>query len=316
MPEKKIIAVVGATGAQGGGLVRAIINDPGSGFTARALTRDVTSEKAKALATRGVEVVPADLDDVGSLKRAFAGAYGVFCLTNFWEHFSPEKEYVQARAQAEAAKAAGVPHAIWSTLEDTRKWVPLSDNRMPTLMGKYKVPHFDAKGEVESEFTKLGLPVTFLLTSFYWENMIFFGMGPKKGPDGVFQFTLPMGDKKLPGIAVDDIGKCALGIFQKGTEHIGKTVGIAGEHLTGEEMAAAMTKAFGQAVRYNAVTPEQYRGFGFQGAEDLGNMFQFKRDFNDEYCRSRNLAVARSLNPELQTFEVWLARNKSRIPLA
>jgi hypothetical protein len=64
------------------------------------------------------------------------------------------------------------------------------------------------------------------------------------------------------------------------------------------------------------VTPEQYRGFGFQGAEDLGNMFQFKRDFNEEYCRSRNLAVARSLNNELQTFEVWLARNKSRIPLA
>ena len=201
MAEKKIIAVVGATGAQGGGLVRAIINDHGLGFTARALTRDVTSEKAKALAKLGAEVVQADLDDVSSLKRGFAGVYGVFCLTNFWEHFSPEKEYAQARSQAEAARAAGVQHVIWSTLEDSRKWVPLSDNRMPTLMGTYKVPHFDAKGEADREFMKLSVPTTFLLTSFYWENMIFFGMGPKKGPDGILQLTLPMGDKKLPGIA-------------------------------------------------------------------------------------------------------------------
>ena len=145
MADKQIIAVVGATGAQGGGLVRAIVNDPGSGFAVRALTRDVNSDKAKALAKLGAEVVTANLNDAGSLARAFAGAYGVFCLTNFWEHFSPEKEYAQAQAQAAAAKQAGVQHAIWSTLEDTRKWVPLTDNRMPTLMGKYKVPHLDRK---------------------------------------------------------------------------------------------------------------------------------------------------------------------------
>ncbi len=315
MADKKIIAVVGATGAQGGGLVRAIVGDPGSGFSARALTRDANSDKAKALTKLGAEVVSADLDDVASLKRAFTGAYGLFCLTNFWEHFSPEKEYAQAKNQAEAAKQAGVQHVIWSTLEDTRKWVPLSDDRMPTLMGKYKVPHFDAKGEVEREFTNLGLPVTFLLTSFYWDNLIMFGMGPKKGPDGTLLFTLPMGDQKLSGIAVEDIGKCAFGIFKSGQEYIGKTVGIAGEHVTGGEMAAAMAKALGQTVRYNAVTPGEYRAFGFKGAEDLGNMFQFKRDFNEVFCGARNLAVARSLNPGLQTFDDWLARNKSRIPL-
>ncbi len=315
MADRKIIAVVGATGAQGGGLVRAIVSDPDKTFIARALTRDVHSDKAKALAKLGAEVVSADLDDAAGLKRAFAGAYGVFCLTNFWEHFSPEQEYAQAKRQAEAAKAIEVQHVIWSTLEDTRRWVPLSDNRMPTLMGQYKVPHFDAKGEADREFNKLGLPVTFLLTSFYWDNMISFGMGPKKGPDGTLLFTLPMGDKKLPGIAVEDIGKCAFGIFKRGQEYIGKTVGIAGELLTGEEMAAAMTRAFGQTVRYNAVTPEQYRAFGFKGAEDLGNMFQFKSEFNDVYCRSRNPALARTLNPTLQTFEVWLNQNKSRIPL-
>jgi len=316
MAEKKIIAVVGATGAQGGGLVRAIANDKGSGFVARALTRDVNSEKAKALGKLGAEVVAANLDDAESMKRAFAGAHGAFCLTNFWEHFSPEKEYAQAKTQAMAAKHAGLRHVIWSTLEDTRQWVPLSDDRMPTLMGKYKVPHFDAKGEADQEFKKLAVPTTFLLTSFYWDNLIFFGMGPKKGPDGILSFTLPMGDKKLPGIAAEDIGKCTLGIFKKGIEYIGKTVGIAGEHLTGSQMASALTKALGQPVRYNAVTPEQYRGFGFPGADDLGNMFQFNQDFSEAFCEPRNPAIALNLNPSLQTFEVWLTHNKQRIPLS
>jgi uncharacterized protein YbjT (DUF2867 family) len=316
MADKKIIAVVGATGAQGGGLVRAILNDPTSGFAVRALTRKVDSDKAKELKKLGAEVVAADLDDVASLKKAFAGAYGAFLLTNFWEHFSPEKEFEQAKNMAQAAKQAGVQHVIWSTLEDTRKWVPLHDNRMPTLMGKYKVAHFDAKGEADKLFTELAVPTTFLLTSFYWENMIFFGLGPKKGPDGKLAITYPMGDKKLPGIAVDDIGKTALAIFKKGKEFIGKTVGIAGEHLTGNQMAAALTKALGQDVRYHDVSPEEYRHFGFPGAEDLGNMFQFKRDFEDVFCGARNPAVARALNPSLQSFETWLSENKSRIPLS
>ena len=315
MTEKKLIAVVGATGAQGGGLVRAIVNDPSSGFVARALTRDVNSDKAKALAKLGAEVAAADLDDVESLKRAYGGAYGTFCLTNFWEHFSPEKELAQAKNMAQAAKHAQLQHVIWSTLEDTRKWVPLSDNRMPTLMGKYKVAHFDAKGEADRLFADLGVPTTFLLTSFYWENLIYFGAGPKKGPDGRLALTYPMGDKKLPGIAAEDIGKCALAIFKKGREFIGKTIGIAGEHLTITQMAAALTKALGQEVRYNEVTPEAYRKSGFPGAEDMGNMFQFKRDFNDAFCGPRNPSVARSLNPSLQSFETWLAQNKQRIPL-
>ncbi len=315
MAEKKIIAVVGATGAQGGGLVRAILSDASSGFAARAITRDVTSDTAKELAKLGAEVVATDVFDLESLKKAFQGAYGAFCVTFFWAHFSPEKEFAQAKAMATAAKHTSLKHVIWSTLEDTRKWVPLSDSRMPTLMGKYKVPHLDAKGEADQVFTELGVPTTFLLTSFYWENLIYFGMGPKKGPDGKLAITYPMGDKKLPGIAAEDIGKCALGIFKKGREFIGKTVGVAGEHLTGAQMAAALTKAMNQEVRYNDVPPEVYRSFGFPGAEDLGNMFQFKRDFQQVFCGARNPDVARGLNPSLQNFEGWLAQNKSRIPL-
>ena len=315
MPEKKIIAVVGATGAQGGGLVRAIMRDKAGPFTARALTRDVNSDKARALAALGAELVAADVDDPESLLRAFEGAYGAYCVTFFWAHFSPKKEIAEARAMAQAAKHAGLQHVIWSTFEDTRKWVPLSDNRMPTLQGKYKVAHFDGKAEANAAFTELGVPTTFLLTSFYWDNLIYFGAGPKKGPDGKLAITFPMGDKKLPGIAAEDIGKCAYGIFKRGREFIGKTVGVAGEHLTGAQMAAALTKALGQEVRYNDVSPDVYRSFGFPGADDLGNMFQFKRDFEKDYCGARNLELSRSLNPELQTFAQWLAQNKDRIPL-
>ena len=311
MADKPIIAVVGATGAQGGGLVSAILDDPAGRFAVRAITRDVNAEKARQLAAQGAEVVAADIDYPASLERAFDGAYGAYCVTFYWAHFSPEKELAQAAAMAAAAKQAGVKHVIWSTLEDTRRWVPLDDDRMPTLMGKYKVPHFDAKGEADQFFA--GLPSTFLLTSFYWDNLIHFGMGPKRGADGVAAITMPMGDKKLPGIATEDIGKCAYGIFARGGEFIGKTVGIAGEHLTGAQMAASLTRALGQEVRYHDVPPEAYRAFGFPGAEDLGNMFQFKRDFEDDFCGARDLALARALNPLLQTFEAWLAKNKDQI---
>src|ERR1700682_3309995 len=309
---KKIIAVVGATGAQGGGLVRAILNDKNGSFIARAITRNVNSDKAKALADAGAEVVAADLDDVKSLKQAFEGAHGAFCVTNFWEHFKPEKEISQARNMAEAAKAAGVKHVIWSTLEDTRQSIPLSDDRMPTLMGKYKVPHFDGKGEANAVFSELGVPTTFLVTSFYWENFIYFGMGPKKGADGKLAITLPLGNKKLASIASEDIGKTASAIFEEGAEMIGKTVGIADGHLTGEQMAKSLSKALGQQVAYNAVPPAADRGVGFPGGEDLGNMFQFNAEFEQDCCDARNISETKTLNPELQTFDRWLGENKSR----
>jgi uncharacterized protein YbjT (DUF2867 family) len=316
MTTSKRIAVFGATGAQGGGLARAILDDPNGGFSLRAITRNVDSDKARELAAAGAEVVAADLDDAASVERALQGAYGAYCLTNFWEHFSPEKELSQARNLAQAAKAAGVQHVIWSTLEDTRRKVPLDDARMPTLMGHYKVPHFDAKGEAEAFFSEAGVPTTFLLTSFYWDNLIHFGMEPKAGPDGVLQFVLPMDDARLPGIAAEDIGRSAYGIFKAGPAMIGKTIGIAGEHLSGAEMASALAAALGREVRHAAVTPAQYRAFGFPGADDLGNMFQYKRDFEADFRAPRDVEATRRLNPRLQSFAQWLQANASRMPVA
>ncbi len=311
----KVIAVTGSTGAQGGGLIRAILAHPESGFTARAITRNPDSDQAKALAALGVEVVKADLDDEASLVRAFDGAYGAFCITNFWEHFSPAKENEQAANMARAAKAASVSHVIWSTLEDVRTFVPLDDDRMPTLMEKYKVPHFDGKGESNHYFSDQGVPTTFFNTSFYWDNMIYFGMGPKRGEDGTLAITFPLGDAKLAGIAAGDIGGCAFGIFAKGSELIGKTVSVAGGHLSGQEMADSLSAALGEPVRYNAVSPALYRSFGFPGAEDLGNMFQFNAEFSDEYCAVRDLDASRQLNPTLHSFDQWLKENISKSPL-
>jgi uncharacterized protein YbjT (DUF2867 family) len=315
MSTKKIITVFGATGAQGGGLVRAILNDKSSPFAVRAVTRDINSDKAKELAGLGAEVVAADIDHPESVDAALKGAYGAYFVTFFWSHFSAEKEIAEASMFAQAAKKAGLQHVIWSTLEDTRKYVPLSDDRMPTLQGKYKVPHFDGKGESDKFFYEANVPTTYLLASFYWDNFIYFGAGPKRGDDGKLSLTLPIGDAKMAGIASDDIGKCAYGIFKKGSELIGKRIGIAGEHLTGVEMANGLTKALGETVVYNKIPAEVYRGFGFPGADDLGNMFQFYDEFEKELNKTRDVDYSRQLNPELLNFEQWLNKYAKLIPL-
>jgi uncharacterized protein YbjT (DUF2867 family) len=306
----RIITVFGATGAQGGGLVRAILADPQQAFGVRAVTRSPDSDKGRALAQAGAEVVQADLDDAASLHRAMEGAHGVYAVTNFWEHFSPEREYAQARNLAAAARDAQVAHVIWSTLEDTRRQVPLDDDRMPTLMGRYKVPHFDAKGEANVEFVSNGVPTTLLYVSFYWDNLIQFGMGPKRGPDGTLVFALPMGEAPLAGIGAEDVGPCALGIFRRGTEAIGQEIGIAGEHLTGRQMAEAMARVLGEPVQYVSPSWDEYRAFGFPGAEDLGNMFQYYHDFADPLRPRRPVAATRALHPGLLDFDAWLARHR------
>ena len=315
MADRKIIAVVGSTGAQGGSLVEAILSDPSSGFAARALTRDPTNDKARAIAAKGGEVVQADLDDVESLKKAFAGAYGVYAVTNFWEHFSGEKEKAQAKNVADAARAAGVSHVIWSTLEDTRNLMNADDKRMPILQEKYRVPHFDAKAEANAYFK--GLPTTFLVTSFYWENLYSFGLAPKKGADRQYEWTFPMGDSKLAGMAAEDIGKSAYGIFKAGQQYVGKTVGIVSENLTLAEMGEKLSKGMGVGpIRYNAVDADVYRSFGFPGADEMGNMFQVYRDFEKEVTGARSADLARRLNPDLQNFDQFIAKNKSKIASA
>lgn len=314
MSEKKIITVFGATGSQGGGVARAILNDPSSDFAVRAVTRDPSSAKAQELAKLGAELVQADLDSPGTVQKALEGAYGAYFVTFFWAHYSPEKETAEARSFAEAAKAAGIQHAVWSTLEDVRNWYPLDDNRLPTLNGKYKVPHFDGKGEGDRFFTESGVPTTFYRAAFYWDNFIGFGSGPSRGEDGKLALTLPLADGRMGGIAAEDIGKCAYGVFKR-PDLIGQTIGVAGEVLTGRQMADQMAEALGEPVDYRPFTFDQFRSLGFPGAEDLGNMFQFYVEQQDYLDDARSVSLSRELNPELQNFRQWLSKNAKSIPV-
>jgi uncharacterized protein YbjT (DUF2867 family) len=314
MSAKQTIAVMGATGAQGGGLVRAILADAGGRFAVRAITRKPESEGARALAAQGAEIMAGDADAPASLDAAFAGAYGVFCVTNFWEHFSADREGRQAEAMARATRRAGVQHVVWSTLEDTRLLVPIDDPRLPTLQERYKVPHFDSKGQVDHVFASDAAPTTYLRAAFYWENFIHFGMGPRKAADGAV-LAMPLGGAKLPGISAGDIGKCALGIFRRGTGTVGRYIGVAGDILSGPEMAAKMGRALGTSITFQDVPFNVYRGLGFPGAEDLGNMFEYQALAGDGFVTSRDVAESRVLNPDQQSFDDWLAANAARIPM-
>jgi len=147
-----------------------------------------------------------------------------------------------------------VSHVIWSTLEDVRDWVPLSDDRMPTISERYKVPHFDAKGEANHFFGDAGVPTTLLNTSFYWDNLIYFGMGPKAGDDGVLAITFRSAIRSSRGLPRVTSVVVPTGSSQR--ERVHRQDGrIAGGHLSGQEMAAGLSKALGKEVRYNAVSP-------------------------------------------------------------
>jgi uncharacterized protein YbjT (DUF2867 family) len=315
MTEKKTITVFGATGAQGGALARAILEEGDPAFAVRAVTRDPGSDRAKELEQLGADVVQADMDDEASLAPAFEGAYGAYLVTNFWEHMSGEHEKTQAAALAAAAGHAGIQHGIWSTLEDTRECIPLDDDRMPTLQGRFKVPHFDAKAEADHFFADDGVPTTFLRTTFYWDNLLD-RFAPRRNASGTLELTLPMGTSRLSGIAADDIGRTALAIFKHGPDMVGATISIAGEHLTVSDMAAALTEALGEPVQYVPITADAFRQQDDPGAEEAGNMFQYYAECEERFTRARDLAAVRELNPHLQDFATWLDAHREQLRAA
>ncbi|MFF8275966.1 NmrA/HSCARG family protein [Streptomyces lateritius] len=305
---KRTVTVFGATGRQGGGFARAALAD--GEFAVRAVTRRPDSAAAKDLERLGAEVVQADMDEEESLGPVLEGAYGAFLVTNYWEHTSAEREKAQAGALARAAGHAGVQHVVWSTLEDTRECVPLEDDRMPTLQGSYKVPHFDAKAEADRYFEDDGVPTTYLRTTFFWENLLTL-FPPRRDDDGVLALALPMGDRRLSGIAVDDIGRTALAVLKRGTDLLGAKVAIAGEHLRVADMAAAMSRHLGEPVEYRPLTPDAFRALDVPGAEEAGNMFQFYADCEHRFTTARDIDAVRALNPALQDFDTWLIAHRA-----
>jgi uncharacterized protein YbjT (DUF2867 family) len=311
MSGKKLITVLGATGTQGGAVARALLAD--GEFAVRAVARDTASPKARALAELGAQVVRADLTDEDSLRAAFAGAYGAFLVTPYWEHRSPARELAEVKNLIAAAQAAGLQHVLWSTLEDTREAITTGDHRMPVIGDGYRVPHFDVKGgEADALFAKAGLPTTYLLMSFYWDNLL--GLAkPQRDPDGTLAVHLPLGDTPVAGVASEDIGRVALHVLRQPSETIGATVPVVGAYATGEQMAEALGTVLGEPVAYRPATHDQFRGFGFPGADELGNMFQYYADFPESYLGRRDLEAAHAFNPDPLSLTDFLTTHRAEL---
>ena len=290
---KKTILVIGATGAQGGSVARHLVAQ--GKFAVRALTRNPESDAAKMLRELDIDVVPGSLDDRASLRAAMRGAYGVFGVTNYWEHYAKELEH--GRNLINAVAGSTVEHFVFSTLHSVYK---LSS-------GELSAPHCDLKHELEEYAKALGIPSTFVHVAFYYDNFFSF-FPPQKAEDGTYHFGFPQGETPLAGVAAEDVGGPVAAIFEDPASFIGETVGIAGDDLRGDEYARVMSHVAGKRVRYNHIPRETYAAFGFPGADDLADMFDFNRRFISN--RADDVRKSRELYPPMQTFEQWAASRR------
>lgn len=242
------------------------------------------------------------MDDSSTYAAALEGVYGLFVVTNYWEHFSMQKEVDQAKAISEAAQKAGVEHIIWSSLEGTTEFFDaMPEEERPNKLDGYYVPHFDSKALADQYFP--ADKTTKLYASFYLENFAAFGMIS----NGVLCNN--MNDSLLPVIAAEDIGKCAYGIFKAGDKYKGESVYIAGDIMTCEDMMKMATEVTGKEFVYTGVDRETAAGFDFPGANDLANMYYFYVK-SEDFVKNRDPSVAKELNPDLQSYSDWLEANK------
>lgn len=296
---RRTILVTGATGAQGGGVVRQLLSR--GRFAVRAFTRNPDSPAAQQLRELGAEVAKGDLDDRGSIRAALQGVYGVFGVTNFWEHFDREAEH--GRNLVNAVAGANVEHFVLSTLPPIAK----------ETNGALKSPHFDIKAEYEEYARSLGIPSTFIHVPFYFDNFLAF-FPPRPTGDGSYQFGFPQGETPLAAIAVEDVGKIVAPIFEQPERYIGKVVKLAGDEIPPSAYAAAMGKRLGADIRYAHVPREVFAALGFPGAEDLADMFEYYRLHIPS--RRQDIEACRTLAPELQNFETWVAKNEQKLRTA
>jgi len=290
------ILVTGATGAQGGSVARALLNT--NRYTVRCLTRNVHSHKALTLRLAGAEVVAGDLDDKDSLLAAMKDCYGVFGVTNFWEHF--EKEFRQGQNLIEAVAASGIRHFVFSGLPG---YLELTGGQLP-------VPHCDIKAALENYTRQLDIPASFVHVAFYFENFLSF-FPPGKKDDGCFYFGFPQGDTRLAMTSVEDTGPIVAQVFSCPDIYLYRTVGVVGEDRPCREYAAIMSRVLGVTVRYQHIQRDIYGGFDFPGAEELANMFETQRLFIPQ--RSADLMESYCIHPGMQSLESWLKKNKTQI---
>ncbi|XP_040297169.1 nmrA-like family domain-containing protein 1 [Bufo bufo] len=293
MASKKIITVFGATGSQGGSVACALLKD--GSFAVRAVTRDTSKPAAVKLKEAGAQVVSADLDNEKSLEAALCGAYGAFVVTNFWEHFSKEKEVKQGKVIADLCKRLGLQHVIYSGLENVNK----------LTKGKLEVLHFDSKGEVEEYFRQISCPMTSMRLAFYFENFLTL-MKPQKSKDGnSYELVLPMCDVPMDGISVSDLGPAVLSVLKSPKDYKGKDIGLSAEKLTAAQYAAIMSKVSGKVIKDAKISPEVYEKLPFPGAQEMASMFKFYL-----MIPNRDVALTHKLNPNTKNFQQFLEEKK------
>ncbi|XP_004469734.2 nmrA-like family domain-containing protein 1 [Dasypus novemcinctus] len=296
MTGKKIIAVFGATGAQGGSVARAILKD--KNFAVRAVTRDVTRANALALQELGAELAKGDLNEEASVEAVLKGAYGAFVVTSFWDHLSKEKEVQQGKLVADAARRLGLQHVVYSGLENVQR---LSGGRLA-------VPHFDGKGEVEEYFWAIGVPMTSVRVAAYFENFVTMWK-PVKAPDGdYYTLALPMGDIPMDGISVADVGAAVSSVFNSPGEFLGKAVGLSAEALTVQQYAEVLSKGLGKEVRDAKISPEAYEKLGFPEAKEIADMCRFYHTRPE-----RDVKLTHRLNPKVKSFSQFISENQGAL---
>lgn len=297
---KKIIAVVGGTGMQGGGVVDALLER--GRFAVRVLTRDPSSSAAKALAARGVEVVRGDLNEPATLIPALRGAHGAFVVTNFWDPGTGEKELAQGTAAVAAAREAGVSHFVWSTLPNSKA----------ISQGKHPVPHFTGKALVDPVVTAAGFAHhTFVEAPMYFQNVTSM-LGPQPNGDGTSSWTFPMDPTKRVIHAGDvrELGKLVARAFERPEEvGSGQHLAMAVEKVSWNDLIAGF-EARGHRVSFRQVPREVFDGF-FPGAAELSDMFgYFEAHTYYGPDAEQKIARARALVPESPTtFARWAEQN-------
>jgi uncharacterized protein YbjT (DUF2867 family) len=274
---ERLIMVTGATGKQGGAVARSLLD---RGFRIRALTRNPQKPEAQALADRGAEVVQGDMEDRSAMERALEGAYGVFSVQNYWET-GYDGEVQQGKTVADAAKAAGVEHFVYSSVGSAHR--------------QTGIPHFESKWEIEEHVRQIGLPYTilrpvFLMQNWEWTREMILGgtLAQPFDPDKPFQ-----------QVAVEDIGAFAAIAFENPDRWIGREVDLAGDEQSMTEIADTFSRVIGREVSYYQVPWDQFE-------EQIGEEGTLNFRWINDVGYEADIAALRQEYPELTSFERYL----------
>jgi uncharacterized protein YbjT (DUF2867 family) len=290
----KLICVFGSTGNQGGSVIRALSKS--GDYTIRAITRNPGSDKAKSLLTiKNVTVEQGDLDDPSTLDKCLKDCYGAFLVTDFSSHFT-HTEVKQGTTLIDHAIKSNLKHFVFSGLEDVQSQIG-----KPCL-------HCDYKAKIEEYGLKHGDKINFTSIRLPAYYQIIKGMSQVKPNEYVIRF--PVGDKAFYLMNVDDLGECVKSIFDSPNEFKAKVVPVAGDKLTGEQIAAVLNKHLApKTFVYGNISLETFKSFGFPGAEDLTAMFEYFQTGK----MVRDVENTKKLNKNVVTFEQWVEQNKEEI---